>query len=150
MKRSKLDVLLDLCLKASRFSIKLVYETAVNDDVANYDDLKAKMADFDRNWVMTVDLGQGSSADEKEWHKTLTAANDSSSLNIFALGRKKDPSSTLYIRTLKAGQAVVSVGQINPEVVKGIWANLAFELLYLTNDDDERYSIQAHEVKGVY
>ena len=37
----------------------------------------------------------------------------------------------------------VSVGRLNPEVVKGLWASLNFELLYLTNDDDERYSIQA-------
>ena len=36
----------------------------------------------------------------------------------------------------------VSVGRLNAEVVKGLWASLNFELLYLTNDDDERYSIQ--------
>ena len=35
---------------------------------------------------------------------------------------------------------VLEMGQ----AVKGQWANLAFELLYLTNDDEERYSIQAH------
>ena len=29
--------------------------------------------------------------------------------------------------------------------VIGLWASLALELLYLTNDDDERYSIQAEE-----
>jgi len=28
----------------------------------------------------------------------------------------------------------------------GIWANLVLEMLYITNDDDERYSIQAHEM----
>ena len=37
----------------------------------------------------------------------------------------------------------VSVGRLNSEVVKGLWASLNFELLYLTNDDEERYSIQA-------
>ena len=41
----------------------------------------------------------------------------------------------------------VSVGRLNPEVVKGLWASLNFELLYLTNDDDERYSIQAREIQ---
>ena len=29
-------------------------------------------------------------------------------------------------------------------VVKSVWNNLRFELLYVTNDDDERYSIQTH------
>ena len=41
----------------------------------------------------------------------------------------------------------VSVGRLNPEVVKGLWASLNFELLYLTNDDDERYSIQEREIQ---
>lgn len=39
---------------------------------------------------------------------------------------------------------VVHVGTLNPAAIQGIWADLALELLYLTNDDDERYSIQAH------
>jgi hypothetical protein len=30
------------------------------------------------------------------------------------------------------------------QAVQGQWANLQWELLYLANDDDERYSIQAH------
>ena len=36
----------------------------------------------------------------------------------------------------------VNIGRLNPEVVKGLWASLSLELLYFTNDDDERYSIQ--------
>ena len=28
--------------------------------------------------------------------------------------------------------------------MRGLWASLSFELLYLTNDDDERYSIQVN------
>ena len=40
----------------------------------------------------------------------------------------------------------VSIGSLNSEVVRSLWASLVFELLYLTNDDDERYSIQADEM----
>ena len=36
----------------------------------------------------------------------------------------------------------VNVGRLNSEVVRSMWASLSWELLYLTNDDDERYSIQ--------
>jgi hypothetical protein len=39
----------------------------------------------------------------------------------------------------------VNIGRLNAEVVKGLWASLSLELLYFTNDDDERYSIQAEE-----
>lgn len=37
------------------------------------------------------------------------------------------------------------VGKLNREVAHGFWASLTMELLYFTNDDDERYSIQAHK-----
>ena len=36
----------------------------------------------------------------------------------------------------------VGLGKLNKEVVRSLWASLALELLYLTNDDEERYSIQ--------
>lgn len=41
-------------------------------------------------------------------------------------------------------EVIVHVGRLNAEVVRGQWANLSLELLYMTNDDEERYSIQAH------
>jgi hypothetical protein len=40
----------------------------------------------------------------------------------------------------------VSIGRLNAEVVKGLWASLSLELLYFTNDDDERYSIQVRQM----
>ena len=52
--------------------------------------------------------------------------------------------STYTSRTLTLQELMVSVGRLNAEVVRGQWANLSLELLYMTNDDEERYSIQAH------
>ena len=51
---------------------------------------------------------------------------------------------TAHVLTLQ--EEVVHIGQLNSRGVHAIWADLAFELLYLTNDDEERYSIQAHSV----
>ena len=51
---------------------------------------------------------------------------------------------TYSSRTLTLQSMQVNIGRLNPEVVRGQWANLGLELLYLTNDDEERYSIQAH------
>ncbi len=34
---------------------------------------------------------------------------------------------------------------MNSEIVKSIWSSTNLELLFMTNDDDERYSIQAHQ-----
>lgn len=38
------------------------------------------------------------------------------------------------------------VGSLNAEVVRALWASISLEMLYFTNDDEERYSIQAHPV----
>lgn len=34
-----------------------------------------------------------------------------------------------------------SLFEFNEDIITGIWANLVWELYYVTNDDDERYSI---------
>ncbi len=47
-------------------------------------------------------------------------------------------------RVLTLQEQVMHIGQLNPVGVASVWADLSLELLYLTNDDDERYSIQAH------
>lgn len=49
-------------------------------------------------------------------------------------------------RVLSLQDNLVQVGVLNEEGVRGQWANLSWELLYATNDDEERYSIQAHPV----
>ncbi|TPX32959.1 hypothetical protein SeLEV6574_g08423 [Synchytrium endobioticum] len=74
----------------------------------------------------------------KEWDNAIKLKRKT----LFGVSRDgKDGS--LHARIMSLGNQKVAVGQLNSEV--GTWANLSFELLYLTNDDDERYSIQAHE-----
>ncbi len=45
---------------------------------------------------------------------------------------------------LTLGKAELNLGRLDRETVKALWASLTVELLYLTNDDDERYSIQVY------
>ena len=56
----------------------------------------------------------------------------------------------LFLRThhLSLREMEVGVGRLSREVVRSLWASLALELLYLTNDDEERYSIQVS--RGMY
>ena len=49
---------------------------------------------------------------------------------------------TAHVLTLQ--DELVHIGQLNSAAVHAIWSDLSLELLYLTNDDEERYSIQAH------
>ena len=51
---------------------------------------------------------------------------------------------TFTSRTLTKQKMVVPIGRLDSENVRAIWASLSLELLYFTNDDEERYSIQAH------
>lgn len=51
---------------------------------------------------------------------------------------------TYTSRVLTKQEIMAPVGRLNGECVRGQWASLALELLYFTNDDEERYSIQAH------
>eukprot|EP00817_Percolomonadidae_sp_ATCC50343_P003722 CAMPEP_0117421170 /NCGR_PEP_ID=MMETSP0758-20121206/2332_1 /TAXON_ID=63605 /ORGANISM="Percolomonas cosmopolitus, Strain AE-1 (ATCC 50343)" /LENGTH=421 /DNA_ID=CAMNT_0005203167 /DNA_START=1574 /DNA_END=2839 /DNA_ORIENTATION=+ len=37
-----------------------------------------------------------------------------------------------------------TMGQLNGEAVRAIWSSFSQELLYFTNNDDERYSVQSH------
>ena len=53
-----------------------------------------------------------------------------------------------FVHKLKYGQtkeSKFSLFQFRREVVRGIWANLNMELLYYTNANDERFSIQAEK-----
>ncbi|KAK2162563.1 hypothetical protein LSH36_96g03027 [Paralvinella palmiformis] len=49
-----------------------------------------------------------------------------------------------FSRVLTIQDSPVYICSLNPEAVHAQWANLNLELLYMTNDDEERYSIQAH------
>ena len=51
---------------------------------------------------------------------------------------------TYTSRVLTAQETPVYISSLNPEAVHAQWANLNMEMLYMTNDDEERYSIQAH------
>ena len=53
-----------------------------------------------------------------------------------------------FVHRLRYGQneeTKFSLFEFRSEVARGIWANLNFELLYLTNANDERFSIQAEK-----
>jgi len=56
----------------------------------------------------------------------------------------------LFVHQLKYGQASdqdsrFSVFEFRREVARAIWANLNSELIYYTNANDERFSIQAEK-----
>lgn len=143
----KMQGLRQAALLAFRIAIKLLYEQAVVCD-ADMDskDLMEYISDAMSAWHISIDPLNASKQDVAQVTSDIQEAITSGDRNIFVFSKSKR-SEPISVRLLKRQPgSVVLIGQLNSHAVMGIWANLAFELLYLTNDDDERYSIQAHTV----
>ena len=50
----------------------------------------------------------------------------------------------LSVKRIAEMQTPLYLFSMDTILVKSVWNNLRFELLYAANDDDERYSIQTH------
>eukprot|EP00931_Biecheleriopsis_adriatica_P043611 TRINITY_DN24927_c0_g1_i2.p1 TRINITY_DN24927_c0_g1~~TRINITY_DN24927_c0_g1_i2.p1 ORF type:complete len:1441 (-),score=280.08 TRINITY_DN24927_c0_g1_i2:63-4076(-) len=126
--------LLHLSLKAFRYALKVVVDAVVMGEdasVLEYWELEAALKELDQDWF----LGQeGSHAWEAAMKKHVP--------KMMAV-RKKGLSEVQVIRLCHLEDGV-RVGELRSEVVQSIWASASLELSYLANDDDERYSIQAH------
>ena len=76
-------------------------------------------------------------------HLFTISTSDTSSLNGENPMLNAPPRRQFYrSHMLTLRSCSVNIGRLNSEVVRSMWASLSWELLYLTNDDDERYSIQ--------
>ncbi|OAJ37077.1 hypothetical protein BDEG_21146 [Batrachochytrium dendrobatidis JEL423] len=136
-----------VCIQALRYTVKILFDQAVDEQQVNeYTELEMLLHSIVCDWIVTVDTTKQKvvltdpTEPLKAWSKGLKMGVP----NLFAMF--KPIGGPLSIRMLqKRSKCAVQLGMINGEAVRGIWANLVFELLYLTNDDDERYSIQAHE-----
>ena len=106
-------------------------------------ELKAALIDIDENWHLGLE-------DTTAWAQAIRTSTP----NLFTIKASELTNQNLnhsrsrqlfrsHLLTLRDCQ--VHIGRLNSEVVRSLWASLNWELLYLTNDDDERYSIQADE-----
>jgi len=70
---------------------------------------------------------------------------------IVSMMPREDGMSQIRIFTYEGTGLKFHIGRIDKGVLEGIWSNLSLELLYLTSDDDERFSIQVkHVTQGVH
>nr|XP_004649291.2 pecanex-like protein 4 [Jaculus jaculus]XP_045010349.1 pecanex-like protein 4 [Jaculus jaculus]XP_045010350.1 pecanex-like protein 4 [Jaculus jaculus] len=124
--------LFQLALKAFRYTLKLMIDKASLGRVEDFKELSTCLKEYDSDWYI------GLVSDEK-WKEAVLEEKPC----LFSLGY--DPNMGVYTgRVLTLQELMVHVGKLNAEAVRGQWANLSWELLYATNDDEERYSIQAH------
>ncbi|KAK7104932.1 pecanex-like protein 4 [Littorina saxatilis] len=118
--------------KAFRLGFKLMLDAALLGDIEEHEELEESLREFDSQWYVGME-------GDAHW-KAAVLENRA---NLFSLGHN-NVQSTYTSRTLTMQDVAVSVGRLNTEAVRGQWANLSLELLFMTNDDEERYSIQAH------
>uniref|UniRef100_A0A7N6B7G2 Pecanex-like protein n=1 Tax=Anabas testudineus TaxID=64144 RepID=A0A7N6B7G2_ANATE len=124
--------LYQLALRAFRFSFKLLFDQASLGPIESPEELFSTLEEYERDWYIGL-------VTEKGWHDSILQEKPF----LFSLGQ--DLAMGTYTgRVLSLQEQLVQVGRLNGEGVRGQWANLSWELLYATNDDEERYSIQAH------
>ncbi|XP_077476276.1 pecanex-like protein 4 [Stigmatopora argus] len=124
--------LYQLALRAFRFSFKLLFDQASLGPMESPEEMFIALEEYEKDWYIGL-------VSEKGWHDSVLQEKPF----LFSLGH--DLSMGTYTgRVLSLQEQLVQVGRLNGEGVRGQWANLSWELLYATNDDEERYSIQAH------
>ncbi|KAK3580880.1 hypothetical protein CHS0354_032942 [Potamilus streckersoni] len=121
-----------LVAKAFRYGFKLMLDQTLLGEVTSPAELKEYLEGYDQDWYIGLER-------DPHWTHAVLASKP----NLFSLDHI-NTQGTYSSRTLTLQDVAVSIGSLNGEVVRGQWANLGLELLYLTNDDEERYSIQAH------
>uniref|UniRef100_A0A2D4N0I6 Pecanex-like protein n=2 Tax=Micrurus TaxID=8634 RepID=A0A2D4N0I6_9SAUR len=126
--------LYQLTLKTFRYTVKLMVDKASLGPVEDFQELLKYLEEYENDWYIGL-------VSEKEWPQAVLQETP----YLFSLGH--DPNMGVYTgRILTLQEFLVQVGKLNDEAVRGQWGNLSWELLYATNDDEERYSIQAHPV----
>ncbi|KAH9499638.1 Pecanex-like protein 4 [Bulinus truncatus] len=120
-----------LVIKAFRYGFKLMLDQTLLGDITDDGELESYLRSYDENWYIGKDT-------DSEWSSSIIDNKG----NLFSLGHNVGQG--IYTsRTLSLQDVIVHIGRVNRESVMGQWSNLNLELLYMTNDDEERYSIQA-------
>eukprot|EP00794_Sanderia_malayensis_P019841 gene19841-21783_t len=122
----------DQVLLAYRYAFKIMYDEAVLGPIEDFEELAETFMDYEENWHMGIDTDQA-------WTDAVLANTPS----LLSVGNDTE-NGTFTSRVLTKQTINVPIGRLDSENVRAIWASLSLELYYFTNDDEERYSIQAH------
>eukprot|EP00731_Ephydatia_muelleri_P038317 Em0718g2a len=111
--------------------VKLLYDDASLGEAQDDNEMAKCLESYDDDWFI-------GSETESKWEEAIRNKKP----HLFSLGRDLEKSTYTAPRANTAGDGDEH-GTAQPRSLHGIWADLSFELFYLTNDDEERYSIQA-------
>lgn len=127
--------LFELCIKSFQYSAKIAFDQVIlNNENPTTTELVSTLQDFDQNWYFGSNI-------QPNWIKAVLSEKN----NLFSIGKDLVKENyTSHHLTMK--DMDVYICSMNRSTIEAIWSSLSLELFYLTNDDDERYSIQAHPI----
>lgn len=127
------DDLHALVQRAVQFTTKLAIDTVIISEAETERELARILESYDSRWFIGV---EGS----HQWNRCVH--NEVPYMFSIAHDSTTD-AYTSHLLSLILDEPVY-VGTLSGSTVDSIWTTLSLELLFMTNDDDERYSIQAH------
>eukprot|EP00111_Clytia_hemisphaerica_P005087 TCONS_00014638-protein len=119
-----------MVIQAYRIAFKLTYDAFLigENSIEIDEEFLDSIHEMEKEWFVGLE-------DEVEWWNNILKQCP----NILSVGRNEDDG--VYTSRLLTQQNLqVPIASINSECVNGLWAALALELYYFTNDDEERYS----------
>lgn len=125
------DELKNLVIKSYRLSFKFAYDSEVYGETADDSEMVDALTKYDKDWYIGDDTSE-------QWTENVLDGTP----NLLSLGQDKR-TNMFTSRTLSKQKISVPIAEVNSQSVRGLWSALSLELYYMTNDDDERYSIQA-------
>ena len=144
-------LLKSVAIPAFRSAVKVALDQILlnGDPNVSVQELQDSLKEIDQNWHLGLE-------DSAAWAQairssvpnlfSMTSSELTNPTNQMSLNQSSRISRQLFrSHLLTLRECSVDVGSLNSQVVRSLWASLNWELLYLTNDDDERYSIQADE-----
>ncbi|OQR85632.1 pecanex-like protein 4 [Achlya hypogyna] len=136
--------LYEIVVRAYRLAVKLGLDKFAEGDVDLYDspeELEATIQYYKTKWYIgppNTTMHVHRPRVEASWGHYVSTNRP----NLFALTKNANGKIMSTIYTL--GRQDATVVAVNRAACEGTWHGLALELLYMANDDDERFSIQSN------
>ncbi|XP_071963910.1 pecanex-like protein 4 [Antedon mediterranea] len=128
------EELFNLVIKAYRFAVKMSFDEVVYGEASDNDEVREYLEEYKTECYMGLE-------DDAGWAEAVLQEKP----KLFSMGCDTSSHPPIFTSHILTRQPVmISIGRLNGEIVRALWASLAMELFYCTNDDEERYSIQAH------
>jgi hypothetical protein len=129
----------EITVKALRYASKLtldeIYSGGMGEDFFNENDeakeeeIFCELTLYEKNHKFCIPKDILVHVDDRQKH-------------IVSMHKTEDGATQMRLLNFEAMGVEFRVGKVSQFSVEGIWGNLNLELLYLTSDDDERFSIQ--------